>query len=85
MRQNQYTSKDSAAKKLSPTALIEIWAWYQARKALGTYKSKAKEYGVTPSALSEFIWNKKRKEERLRKAMKKAQMGAWEQMNRLPF
>jgi hypothetical protein len=44
------------ARRLSPTAELELWAWYQARKALGTFKTKARELGVVPTTISESIY-----------------------------
>jgi hypothetical protein len=77
---NQHTSKVSAASKLSPTALVEIWAWYQAKRELGTFKTKAREYGVTASALSEYIHRRRKNEVKQRQKMQRARMQPWRQM-----
>ena len=34
---------------------IELWSWYQARQALGTYAAKAKEFGITGDELMRQI------------------------------
>lgn len=44
----------------SPLQEIEIIAWYKAKKALGTNKSKSQEMGLTVAALRNVIdrWKK---------------------------
>ena len=42
--------------KLTPMQEIDIVAWYRAKKALGTFKTKAREMGVSPSAISECVF-----------------------------
>lgn len=34
----------------------EIWRWYLARRALGTFKTKARELKLTPTQISECIY-----------------------------
>jgi hypothetical protein len=74
----------SLRRKLSPIQQAEIWAWHQARKALGTFKTKAREYGVSPAAISEYIHGRRRKEAkdhaRRRIAVSRSRMSAFEQM-----
>ena len=70
--------------KLTPTQRTELWAWYLAKKALGTFKSKARELGVSPSSISEFVAHRIRKE-REQDEKRRRMSDAWEQMNRLPF
>ncbi len=40
---------------LSPTEKIEVIAWYRAKKALGSFKSKAKEIGKPKHSLEHFV------------------------------
>lgn len=44
-------------KKLTPMQRVEAIAWYKAKRALGTYKTKAREMGITPQALAQCIFN----------------------------
>lgn len=41
--------------KLSRLQEIEAWSWYQARKYLGTFKSKSREMGVPETNLKAAI------------------------------
>lgn len=72
-------------RKLTPTMKLEILAWHKARKALGTFKTKAKECGTTPAAISEFLAAEKRREAKARRAKNSTRMAVYEQFNRLPF
>lgn len=49
-------------RKLTPLQEIEIAAWYRAKKALGTFKTKAREMGVSPSAISECVLRMRERE-----------------------
>lgn len=40
---------------LSPVQQVEVWAWYCAKKELGSMKRKAREVGMTESALYSFL------------------------------
>lgn len=40
---------------LTPLQEIELYAWYLAKKELGSYKTKAHELGVTKSAIQGYI------------------------------
>lgn len=48
--------------KLTPTQRLEVIAWYKAKRMIGTYKTKAREMNVTPSALSECIYQWRERE-----------------------
>lgn len=41
---------------MTPMQEIDAIAWYKAKRALGTFKTKAREMGLNPSTLSEFIF-----------------------------
>jgi hypothetical protein len=57
--------KRARASKLTRLQQIELWAWYCARKHLGTPQSKARELGVKPETLRCILNRlKKRAEER---------------------
>lgn len=45
------------ANKLTHAQRREVWAWYQLKRSIGTYKTKARELGVTPSAISEAVFS----------------------------
>lgn len=47
---------------LTPTQECELWAWYQAKKHLGTYKSKAKELGLSEHTLASALKNMRRRQ-----------------------
>lgn len=49
------------ASKLTPTQQVEAWAWFQAKRHLGTYKAKAKEFGITAKNLHDVIRNMRRR------------------------
>jgi hypothetical protein len=51
-----------SVRKLTPLQEIEIAAWYRAKKALGTHKTKAREMGVTPSAISQCVLRMRERE-----------------------
>jgi len=40
---------------LSPVQQVEVWAWYCAKKELGSIKRKARELGMTEMALNSFL------------------------------
>jgi hypothetical protein len=41
--------------KLSALQQIEVIAWWRAKKELGTFKSKAREFGVSPCIIEGVI------------------------------
>ena len=41
--------------KLSAFQRVEVIAWYKAKQALGTFKTKAREMGVTPQAIAACV------------------------------
>jgi DNA-binding MarR family transcriptional regulator len=48
--------------KLTPLQRVEVMAWYKARKALGTFKSKAREMGVTPQTITACVFSMREQE-----------------------
>lgn len=45
---------------LSPMQKIEVRAWYQAKKTLGTFKTKAKEMKVPVHVISHFVGHQRK-------------------------
>jgi predicted transcriptional regulator len=45
----------SKPRKITPTQHLELLAWKEARKKLGTVKDKARELGITPGGVSYYL------------------------------
>jgi hypothetical protein len=43
--------------RLTPEQESELWSWYLARRALGSFADKAKEFGVAESSLKFIVHN----------------------------
>lgn len=50
-------------RQLTPTQELELWSWYQAKKALGTFKSKARAMGTTDAVLYHALERLKREKD----------------------
>lgn len=48
---------------LTPTQDLELWSWYQAKLAIGSFKSKAREMGLSVNILYDAIARMKKARE----------------------
>jgi hypothetical protein len=56
--------KPGPPTKLTPTQELELWSWYQAKVALGTYKTKARELGISSKAVNNILRNMRLRQQR---------------------
>lgn len=70
-------------RKLTPTQEVELLAWDKARKALGTYKTKAHDLGVTEGAITKFLCRYREREHQETRG--RAKQGFYQQLKTLPF
>lgn len=58
--------------KLSPFQRVEVIAWYKAKTALGTFKTKAREMGLPVKTLHDVIRNLREREQRMAARIRRA-------------
>lgn len=70
--------------RLTPMQTVDLWSWYQAKCAIGTFKTKAREMGLPLKTLHDAVRNLLAREQRQAERIRRAN-GVGVDFDALPF